>query len=39
MSHSDAIFSQLLEFVSRHEFENFAKTHHSGHAFSSAPRW
>lgn len=39
MSHSNTVLSQLLKFVSRHEFESLAKQHHSGRAFRSASRW
>lgn len=39
MSHSNTVLSQLLKFVSRHEFETLAKQYHSGRAFRSASRW
>lgn len=39
MAHCNTVLSQLLKFVSRHEFESLAKTHHSGRAFRSASRW
>ena len=39
MAHCNTVLSQLLKFVSRHEFESLVKTHHSGRAFRSASRW
>jgi hypothetical protein len=39
MAHCNTIFSQLLRFVSRHEFETLAKQHHSGRSFRTASRW
>lgn len=39
MSHCNTIFSQILKFVSRHEFEALAKQHHSGRSFRTASRW
>ena len=39
MAHCNTIFSQLLKFVPRHEFEALAKQHHSGRAFRTASRW
>jgi putative transposase len=39
MSHCNTIFSQILKFVPRHEFESLAKQHHSGRSFRTASRW
>ncbi len=39
MAHCNTIFSQILKFVPRHEFEKLAILHHSGRAFRSASRW
>jgi hypothetical protein len=39
MSHCNTIFSQILKFVPRHEFEALAKQHHSGRSFRTASRW
>ena len=39
MSHCNTIFSQILKFVPRHEFETLAKQHHCGRSFRSASRW
>lgn len=39
MSHCNTIFSQILKFVPRHEFETLAKQHHSGRSFRTASRW
>jgi len=39
MSHYNTIFSQILKFVPRHEFETLAKEHHSGRSFRTASRW
>ena len=39
MSHCNTIFSQILKFVSRHEFEALAKQHHLGRSFRTASRW
>ncbi len=39
MSHCNTIFSQILKFVPRHEFESLAKKHHSGRSFRTASRW
>ncbi|MCU7795575.1 MAG: IS4 family transposase [Candidatus Thiodiazotropha sp. (ex Myrtea spinifera)] len=39
MAHCNTIFSQILKFVPRHEFETLAKKHHSGRSFRSASRW
>lgn len=39
MSHYNTIFSQILKFVPRHEFETLANKHHSGRSFRTASRW
>ncbi len=39
MSHHNTVFSQLLKFIPRHEFERLAKQHHSGRSFRTASRW
>ncbi len=39
MAHCNTIFSQILKFVPRHEFETLANQHHSGRAFRTASRW
>lgn len=39
MAHCNTIFSQILKFVPRHEFEDLANRHHSGRAFRAASRW
>ncbi len=37
MAHCNTIFSQILRFVPRHEFEALANRHHSGQAFHTHP--
>ena len=39
MAHCNTIFSQILKFVPRHEFESLAKQHHTGRSFRTASRW
>ena len=39
MAHHNTVFSQLLKFVPRHEFETLAKQHHCGRSFRTASRW
>ena len=39
MAHHSTVFSQLLKFIPRHEFETLAKQHHSGRSFRTASRW
>lgn len=39
MANCNTILSQILRFVSRHEFESLANRHHSGRAFHTATRW
>jgi len=39
MAHCNTILSQILNLVSRHEFESLAREHHSGRSFRTASRW
>jgi Transposase DDE domain/Domain of unknown function (DUF4372) len=39
MSHHNTIFSQLLKFIPRHEFESLTKHHHQGAALRKMTRW
>jgi len=39
MSHDNTVFSQLLKFVPRHEFETLANQYHCGRSFRTASRW
>jgi len=39
MSHCNTIFSQILKWIPRHEFETLANQHHSGRSFRTASRW
>ncbi len=39
MAHHNTVFSQLLRFIPRHEFETLANRHHSGRSFRTASRW
>ena len=39
MAHHSTVFSQLLKFIPRHEFETLANRHHSGRSFRTASRW
>lgn len=39
MAHHNTVFSQLLKFIPRHEFETLANRHHSGRSFRTASRW
>jgi len=39
MAHCNAIFSQILKLVPRHEFESLANRHHRGRSFRTASRW
>ncbi len=39
MAHHNTVFSQLLKFILRHEFEALANRHHSGRSFRTASRW
>ena len=39
MSHHNTAFHQLLQPLSRHEFEELAKEHHRGQKLRAASRW
>jgi putative transposase len=39
VAHHNTIFSQLLKFVPRHEFETLAKQHHEGGNLRKTSRW
>lgn len=39
MTHHNTAFHQILEPISRHEFEALAQAHHSGQKLRSATRW
>jgi len=39
LAHHSTVFSQLLKFIPRHEFETLANRHHSGRSFRTASRW
>ena len=39
MAHHNTVFSQLLKYIPRHEFETLANRHHSGRSFRTASRW
>ena len=39
MAHHNTIFSQLLKFIPRHEFETLAKQHHHGRKLRKMSRW
>jgi len=39
LAHHNTVFSQLLKFIPRHEFETLANRHHSGRSFRTASRW
>lgn len=39
MSHHNTIFSQLLKFIPRHEFEALAKDHHTGRKLRKMTHW
>ena len=39
MAHHNTVFSQLLNFVSRHEFEALARQHHTGQKLRKMSRW
>jgi hypothetical protein len=39
MAHNNTVFLQLEKLVPRHQFETFAKQHHSGRRFRTASRW
>lgn len=39
MAHHNTVFSQLLKFIPRHEFETLAKQHHQGGKLRKLSRW
>lgn len=39
MAHHDTVFSQILKFVPRHEFESLALEHHEGCRLRKMTRW
>ena len=39
MAHNNTVFSQLLQFVPRHEFDQLAKQHHAGQKLRKTSRW
>ena len=39
MAHVNTVLNQMLNIVSRHEFETLAKRHHSGRKFRKASPW
>ena len=39
MAHNNTLFSQILKFIPRLEFESLAKAHHTGRSFRKASRW
>jgi len=39
VTHQNTVFSQLLKFLPRHEFEALAKQHHHGGALRTTSRW
>ena len=39
MAHHNTVFTQLLKFISRHEFESLAKQHHQGQRLRKMSRW
>lgn len=39
MAHDSTVFSQLLKYIPRHEFESLANQHHCGRTFRTASRW
>lgn len=39
MAHHNTVFSQLLKFIPRHEFETLAKQHHQGRMLRKISRW
>lgn len=39
MSHHNTVFTQLLKFISRHEFDSLAKQHHHGQRLRKMSRW
>lgn len=39
MAHHNTVFSQILKFVPRHEFESLAREHHQGRSLRKMTRW
>lgn len=39
MAHHNTVFSQLLKFIPRHEFESLANEHHNGRKLRKMSRW
>ena len=39
MAHHNTVFSQLLKFIPRHEFDTLAKQHHQGQGLRKMTRW
>lgn len=39
MAHHNTVFSQILKFVPRHEFESLAREHHRGRSLRKMTRW
>jgi len=39
LAHHNTVFSQLLKFIPRHEFETLAKQHHQGQGLRKMTRW
>ncbi len=39
LAHHNTVFSQLLRYIPRHEFETLANRHHAGRSFRTASRW
>ena len=39
MAHNNTVFSQLLKFIPRHEFESLSKAHHRGRQLRKNTRW
>lgn len=39
MAHNNTVFSQLLKFIPRHEFESLAKGHHKGRKLRKMTHW
>jgi putative transposase len=39
LAHHNTVFSQLLKFLPRHEFESLARQHHQGGALRKTSRW
>lgn len=39
MAHHNTVFSQILKFVPRHEFESLSQAHHQGRSLRKMTRW